>query len=66
RFSKALVIVSYYDDPRLELLYEGFKKIELAANYASLRNATGGKKKKPRKRQVEVLLVNNQIEKELF
>lgn len=66
RFKKTRVVVSYYDDTRLELLYEGFKKIELAVNYASLRNATRGKKKKPRKLQVEILLVNSQVEKELF
>jgi len=62
RFKKARVIVSYYDDPRLESLYEGFDKIELAANYASLRNATRGPKKKTRKQQVEVLLVNSKSE----
>lgn len=62
RFNEARVIVSYYDDTRLEGLYEGFDKIEIAANYASLRNATRGKKKKPRKQQVEVLLVNKKLE----
>lgn len=64
RFTKAKVIVSYYDDPRLGM-YEGFTKIKLAANYASLRNATRGPKKRPRKEQVEVLLVNN-LEEGLF
>lgn len=65
RFKKARVIVSYYDDPRLKSLYGGFSKIEIAANYASLRNATRGPKKKPRKQQVEVLLVNSE-QKGLF
>ena len=62
RFTKARVIVSYYDDPRLESLYEGFRKIYLTVSTQSLRNATRGKKKKPRKQQVEVLLVNNKEE----
>jgi len=57
RFEKARVIVSYYDDPRLESLYEGFSRVEIAAR---------GPKKKARKRQVEVLLVNQNIEKGLF
>lgn len=61
RFKKAVVVVSYYDDPRLEM-YEGFDKIKMGANYASLRNATRGEKKKPRKEQVEVLLVNKRQE----
>ncbi len=58
RFKKARVIVSYYDDPRLAGLYEGFNKIRLPSSTQSLRNATRGEKKKPRKKQVEVLLVN--------
>lgn len=66
RFDKARVIVSYYDDPKLELLYEGFEKIGLGANYASLRNATRGAKKKPRKIQQEVLLLNWVPEQGLF
>lgn len=64
RFSKARVVVSYYDDPRLDM-YEVWEKIELGKNYASLRNATRGPKKKPRKQQVEVLLVNH-MDKGLF
>lgn len=59
RFTKSVVVVSYYDDPKLDLLYEGFRKIYLNVSAQSLRNATRGKKKKPRKQQVEVLLVNN-------
>ncbi len=62
RFSEARVIVSYYDDPRLEKMYPDWSKIEIATNYASLRNATRSKKKKPRKKQVEVLLVNKRQE----
>ncbi|KKN74454.1 hypothetical protein LCGC14_0390740 [marine sediment metagenome] len=65
RFTKTKVIVSYYDDHRLDVLYEGFKKIKLGANYASLRNATRGPKKKPHKKQVEILLVKN-LEEGLF
>ena len=66
RFTKARVVVSYYDDPRLESLYEGFIKIELKVSTQSLRNATRGKKKKPRKEQVEVLLLNWRPEEGLF
>lgn len=65
RFSKGRVLVSYYDDPRLKVLYEGFNRIEFNVSTQSLRNATRGKKKKPRKQQVEVLLVNH-LEKGLF
>lgn len=66
RFKAARVIVSYYDDPKLDGLYEGFTKIKLASSTQSLRNATRGPKKKPRKKQVEVLLVNQAIEGVLF
>lgn len=61
RFKKARVIVSYYDDPKLDNLYEGFSKIYLNVSTQSLRNATRGKKK-PRKQQMEVLLVNKKEE----
>lgn len=57
RFSKAHVLVSYYDDPRLKLLYKGFNRIQLAVSRQSLRNATQHKKK-PRHLQNEVLLLN--------
>lgn len=63
RFSQAWVVVSYYDDERLEGLYEGFNKIYCDVRTQSLRNATRGPKKKPRKEQVEVLLVNQNIDK---
>lgn len=67
RFKKTRVIVSYYDDPKLESLYEGFSKIILTVSAQSLRNATRGPKKKPRKRQLEILLVNTKLtQKELF
>lgn len=66
RFNKARMVVSYYDDPRLESLYEGWNKIELKVSGSSLRNATRGKKKKPRKEQVEVLLLNWVPEQGLF
>ncbi|KKK94688.1 hypothetical protein LCGC14_2680340 [marine sediment metagenome] len=62
RFSKARILVSYYDDPKLEVLYEGFSKVYFTVSTQSLRNATRGKKKKPRKQQVEVLLVNQKQE----
>jgi DNA adenine methylase len=59
RFKQAQVLVSYYDDPRLDSLYEGFKKIKCTVSTQSLRNATRGSKKKTRKQQVEVLLIND-------
>ena len=61
RFNKAMVVVSYYDDPKLKLLYEGFNRIEIAVSTQSLRNATRGPKKKRKKDQVEVLLVNGPV-----
>jgi len=67
RFEKTRVIVSYYDDPRLDGLYPPpWRKIRTGKSYASLRNATRGPKKKQRKEQVEILLVNNNIQKGLF
>jgi len=66
RFKKAKVVVSYYDDPRLDILYEGFSKIEFKVSTQSLRNATRGNKKKPRKIQTEVLLLNWVPEQQLF
>jgi len=65
RFSKARVLVSYYDDPKLDALYGGFSKVYFKVSAQSLRNATRGEKKKPRKQQVEVLLVNK-LEEGLF
>lgn len=62
RFEKAKVIVSYYDCPQVRDLYEGFELIEMGRNYASLRNATRGKKTKQRKEQVEVLVMNKKPE----
>lgn len=58
RLKKARVFVSYYDDPRLELLYEDFNKIKLAPSLQSMRNAAQGEKKKPRKERLEVLMLN--------
>lgn len=58
RFVHAQVVVSYYDCPQVRELYEGFEIISLKKSYASLRNATTGPKKKQRKEQTEVLIVN--------
>lgn len=58
RFKKARVFISYYDDPQLKPLYEGWHRIHLAKSRQSLRNVTRGLKKKERKHQVEVLLTN--------
>lgn len=59
RFRKSKVVVSYYDCPQVRKLYEGFEIVSMGKSYASLRNATRGEKKKPRKEQAEVLLVNS-------
>ena len=59
RFTKTRVVVSYYDCEQIRKLYESFEFIRMVKSYASLRNAKRGKKKRPRKEQVEVLLVNN-------
>lgn len=66
RFNKTRVIVSYYDCEQVRQLYESFEFISMGKSYASLRNATRGKKKKPRKEEVELLLVNNQNHEGLF
>lgn len=66
RFSKARIFVSYYDDPKLEVLYEGWTKVFFPLSTQSLRNATRGKKKQRRKEQVEVLLVSNERQSGLF
>jgi DNA adenine methylase len=64
RFKEAKVVVSYYDCPEVRSLYEGFEIIDISKSMQSLRNATRGEKKKPRKEQVEVLLVNQKPEQE--
>ncbi len=61
RFEKSRVVVSYYDHPKIKLLYEGWCRAEVAKSRQSLRNATRGEKKKPRKEQTEVLLVNGPV-----
>ena len=66
RFNKARIFVSYYDDPKLEGLYEGFTKVCFPASTQSLSNATKGEKKERRKEQVEVLLVSNERQSGLF
>ena len=66
RFEKSKVMVSYYDCQQVRELYEGFEFIEMGKSYASLRNATRGKKKKPRKEQVEVLITNKAGQGGLF
>ena len=68
RFEKSKVVISYYDDERLNDLYEptDWQKIRLDKSYASLRNATRGPKKRPRKEQIEILLVNKNVKERLF
>lgn len=67
-FEKAKVVISYYDDDRLADLYgpADWRKIRFGKSYASLRNATRGPKKRPRKEQVEILLVNRNVKEGLF
>ena len=59
KFRKSKTIISYYDCPQVRRLYDGFEIVEIVKNRQSLRNATRGKKKKPRKEQIELLLVNS-------
>lgn len=69
RFKHTRVIVSYYDDPKLEQLYAGWDRPELPKIGASMRNATRGKKSpapSKSKKQTEVLLMNHKVEKGLF
>lgn len=66
RFQEALVVVSYYDHPEIAALYDGWTKIDVKKSRQSLRNATRGKKKKPRKLQVEVLFSNKRHINGLF
>lgn len=59
RFKEAHVIVSYYDHPMLESLYEGWHQAYISETHNSLRNATRGKKKdRSQKQPKEVLLIN--------
>lgn len=56
RFERARVVVSYYDDPRLDALYPGWTKVRVAATKALTNQGArdkGGAVKAP-----EVLLVN--------
>ena len=62
RFKESMVVVSYYDCDQVRRLYDGFEFISMGKNYASLRNATRGLKKKPRKEQVEVLIMNKKTD----
>jgi DNA adenine methylase len=59
RFKKARVIVSYYDNPKLEELYPDWEKFYFPKGRNSLRNATRGPKKKARLEVREVLLLKN-------
>ena len=58
RFTEAMVVVNYYDHPKLKDLYDGWERVATKQSQMSLRNATRGPKKKPSKQQVEVLLCN--------
>lgn len=68
RFKHTRVIVSYYDDPRLEKLYPGWIRAYEGETKQSLRNATKGKSPAPSKskKNIDVLLVNHQVNQGLF
>lgn len=69
QFKQARVIVSYYDHPRLEDLYNGWHRAYTGKNRCSMRNACGsGKSPAPggSTSQSEVLLVNFQHQTGLF
>lgn len=55
RFHKARVVVSYYDDPRLDELYPGWTKIDCALSKSL---SVQGKRGSTNKQAPEVLLVN--------
>lgn len=62
RFTKSKVVVSYYDCPEVRQLYTGFEFISCSKSYASLRNASRrNEKKKIRKEQTEILIVNSAV-----
>lgn len=66
RFKNAMVVVNYYDCEQVRELYDGWEIINIAKSRQSLRNATRGPKKKPRKEQTEVLIVNKTATGGLF
>lgn len=55
RFTKARVVVSYYDDPRLAELYKGWTKIDCSLSKSL---SVQGKRGSTNKQAPEVLLVN--------
>lgn len=64
RFKRTRVVVSYYDDPRLDSLYPGWQKIDCATTKAlvsSGKRDAGNSTKAP-----EVLLVNQGVGSDLF
>lgn len=69
RFRETMVVVSYYDHPKLDELYANWHRAHIETPRGSLKNATRGKRSPaPRKsrKQREVLLVNQQTEGQLF
>ncbi len=58
RFKKARVIVSYYDHPKVEMLYMGWNKILMKKKAQSLRNASRDPINKPKNPPVEAILTN--------
>lgn len=63
RFEKSRVVVSYYDDPRLEGLYPQWSRIEIDVSKAMANQSSRGKKDV---RVKEVLLVNAMASGGLF
>ncbi len=71
RFKKTKVIVSYYDDPKLQELYAGWDRPYVGRDrFQMMRNATKTSKKSTapvkQKKQTEVLLVNHVTKRGLF
>ncbi len=66
RFKKTRIIVSYYDHPKLKVLYKNWcQAYKATASATALRNAVRGKKPDaPTHRPTEVLLTNWIPEKE--
>lgn len=66
RFKETRVVVSYYDDDRLETMYPGWNRIEITVSKAMANQVSRGKKNAKAK---EVLLVNGELppaEQDLF
>lgn len=64
RFKRTRVVVSYYDDPRLSLLYPGWSKIDCAVSKSMV--SSGKRDDENKTKAPEVLLVNSSDADDLF